>query len=88
MNDENKRLESFNKFIHAEQIRIDEAKWYEGEKIHNDPGDIYIFNWIQQNAVWFRELWDKSNCKICKNWKRCGHEVKLECNKFEKEDDL
>ena len=88
MNEESKRLESFNKFIHAEQIRIDEAKWYEGEKIYSDPGASYIFNWIQQNAVWFREQWDKSICKNCKKWKQCAHKVKIECDKFEKEEDL
>jgi hypothetical protein len=80
---ETKRITSFGKFLHAEMIRIDEAKYYEGEHIHNDPGPSYVMEWINQNAKDFREKWDISCCKDCKNWKECAHKVKKECERFE-----
>jgi hypothetical protein len=71
----------FKKFIDAETQAIEVAKWIEGEKIQRDPGKSFVVQWIQQYAKDFKEMWDKSCCKSCKN--KCKHNNTTDCNSFE-----
>jgi hypothetical protein len=73
----------FCKFLEVERIKIDEDKWYEGEKISADPGQEFIIDWIQRNAANWRQEWEASVCQHCKNWKTCGLNVKVCCENFE-----
>jgi hypothetical protein len=63
--------------------KIDLDKFYEGIRIKDDPGQFFVVNWINLNAKNFRESWENSCCQHCKNWFRCGHEVKKECQDYE-----
>jgi hypothetical protein len=77
-----KEKAAFCKFLHSEMKKIDIDKWHEGERINNDPGQPYIVEWIGEHAKEFREQWDGSICRFCKNWKECGYKVKKNCEKF------
>lgn len=80
----NKEAE-FKHFLESEWHKIEIDKWYEGCKVHHDPGQAFVLDWIQRNAKWFRNAWDESICKECEKWKECGWKVKKECENFEKE---
>jgi hypothetical protein len=72
--------------INKVQIRkIEVEKWNEGCRLQRDPGIEYVFWWIQNYAGWFREAWDRSQCKTCCHWERCGHQVNPDCSDYQKE---
>ena len=77
-----KKAYLFCKFLKSEMKKIDEDKWYEGERIFRDPGQEYIVNWINQNAKSWRSEWDNSACQHCASWKECGHKLKKACERF------
>ena len=80
-------LDKNQKFIKIELKYFDDAKFYEGINIHKDPGQEFIFNFIQINAQTLREKWEKSKCQHCYKWKNCGHLLKVECKNFKFDDE-
>lgn len=79
---DHKEQYSFYKFMEIETRKIDQDKWIEGQKLHKDPGQDFIIDWIMRNAANWRNEWDQSKCKDCVNWKMCGHLVLQECSAF------
>ena len=75
-------MDDFSKFIKAELKCIDEAKWYEGERIHTDPGIPFVEKWTVEHAKEFRDKWNKSICKKCVSGHICGNYLKAECKDF------
>jgi len=71
-----------NKFMMAQKKCIERDKWLEGCRIESDPGVEFIMNWIENNAVKFRESWEKSLCKNCHSSTDCGFELKQDCIKY------
>jgi hypothetical protein len=69
----------FVNFLKAEKIFIETAKYYEGLKIHTDPGETYVNSWIEKQADIFRKQWNESICKTCQKSGECGHLLKKEC---------
>ncbi len=71
------------KYVRVQVKKIEIDKWYEGCRINNDPGEGFILDWIENNAGYFRNKWNASQCKNCINWKRCGYELLDTCDMFE-----
>ena len=76
--------EEFEAFLHAEEECISKDKWLEGEKIHYDPGQTYILEWITQNSQEFRDKWNESCCRNCCESYDCGHYLRKNCTNFNK----
>jgi hypothetical protein len=58
----------------ANQIQaIDEAKWLEGCRLNEDPGQPFIFDWIKDNAEEYRNKWQDSVCSKCYKNVSCKH---------------
>lgn len=76
--------EEFTAFLHAERECIDKDKWLEGERVHNDPGQPYIMQWVTENSQEFRDKWNDSCCKDCSQALNCGHYLRRHCLKFNK----
>jgi len=72
----------FNK---SEVKKIEIDKWDEGIRRRNDPGESFVIDWIKNNSVKFRQLWDVSLCRSCKLSKECGFKVEQICYHYEKE---
>jgi len=70
-------------FIQLKKISID--KWCEGVRIKNDPGEMYVLKWVEENSKEFSEKWDRSCCKTCKFLEDCGIELKEKCNRYSEE---
>jgi hypothetical protein len=79
---ENQRLGIFARYMSVQMHCIDEAKWFQGEYIKSDPGQQFVLNWIQENSITFRHLWDDSCCKNCYHWKNCGQKVISACDNY------
>lgn len=77
-----KRAYLLCKYLQSEMKKIDEDKWYEGERICRDPGEPYVIEWINKNAEQWRKEWDLSKCQHCAFWMQCGHKLKKECDQF------
>lgn len=82
----------FEKFqtVEIETIKFD--KWLEGEKIHNDPGEHFVYEWVHNNAKEFRNRWEYSLCKCCNKWNKklrcgnlCGSKELSDCKEYEPE---
>lgn len=56
----------FTIFTRAQKKAIEIAKWIEGEKINNDPGENYVKHWVKTFAKDFKSYWIKSKCRQCK----------------------
>ena len=78
-----KKAYLFCKYLKSEMKKIDEDKWYEGERIRRDPGQEYIIDWINRNAKEWKEKWEKSKCQHCSFWLECGHKLKTDCDRFQ-----
>ncbi len=48
-------------FLAAQVSAMELAKWYEGERIHADPGEDFLKSWIADSAAEFRRRWDKDH---------------------------
>jgi hypothetical protein len=70
------------RFIEAEIQHINDEKYYEGERLKNDPGDHFVFDWVSKHAKEFRDAWNLSKCSSCCFWKCCGKEVKIFCERY------
>jgi hypothetical protein len=77
-----------NKFTIVQVRKIDIDKWCEGYELNRDPGLDYIVKWIDNNAAWFRNAWNKSLCQECQHWRNCGHQVLDGCEFFSNEKEL
>jgi len=76
-------MEIGNEFFLSEIKKIEIDKWEEGLRIHSDPGEQYVLEWVERNAPWFRDAWEKSCCQYCNHCVACGYSVKTECGEFE-----
>jgi len=45
---------------------MEKEKWYEGEKIKNDPGQEFLRKWIEHSASEFRKEWENKNGQLPK----------------------
>ena len=72
-----------DEFLKSEIIKIEIDKWDEGIRRCSDPGEDYVMQWVHDNAKWFRETWDASCCKRCKNNLHCGYTLKKQCEHFD-----
>jgi len=79
-------MEEFTAFLHAERECINKDKWLQGEKIKNDPGEPYVFQWVNENSQEFRDKWNDSQCRNCTHAFECGHYLRRHCSKFNKRD--
>lgn len=52
---------SFREFMEAQVHEIEVAKWLEGERIHQDPGEDFVAWWIKTYAKAFREHWNNTH---------------------------
>ena len=73
-----------DEFFLSEIKKIEIDKWDDGMRRHSDPGEQYILEWVEKNAPWFRDAWNKSCCQQCTNCVECGYSVLIECNRFNK----
>jgi len=71
------------KYLKAQIKKIEIDKWCEGTELKKDPGKEYILDWINNNAVNFREAWEGSICKNCCLSESCGYLVVQHCEKFQ-----
>lgn len=79
-----KQCQAFQNFLKAQVKSIETAKWYEGERRHQDPGDEFCVDWITSNAPVFRKQWEESRCCKCFNADKCGHKLVKRCKEFKK----
>jgi hypothetical protein len=77
-----KKFKAFENFLRSQVAYIDESKWYEGEKRKCDPGQAFIFEWVEKNAPEFRRRWEVSVCKECDLGHKCGNLLKTKCTEF------
>ena len=77
--------EDLVKFLKSEKRFIEKSKWFAGERIHKDPGEKFIIEWIEKNASRFRQVWDCCLCKGCKKGSECGDCLRIECDLFDPE---
>ena len=40
---------------------INVAKYYEGQRLHCDPGEAFVKWWIKQNGSKFRKWWNENH---------------------------
>lgn len=68
------------KFLYCEikRIKIEYYKEFNDENITQE----YMLVWIANNAQMFRNLWELSKCKECKNYNECGWSALSACNYF------
>lgn len=77
----------FTIFTRAQKKAIEVAKWIEGEKIHNDPGENYVKHWVKTFAKDFKSCWEKSKCKQCV-FEECRYKAIQYCDCFSPNPDL
>lgn len=75
-----------NKFMKIQRKKIEIDKWCEGCASQYDPGNQYVFEWIFENAKWFRQSWEQSWCVSCQLSEECGYNVLKECDRYKKID--
>ena len=74
-------------FTKAQTKAIEVAKWIEGEKINCDPGKVYIKQWVKDFAKIFKNSWEQSKCKHCKN-EHCRYKAANCCDNFSPDPNL
>jgi hypothetical protein len=82
INKQSEYIDMFIRFVGSERRKIDIDKWCTGCEIKKDPGNDYIIDWINKNAIWFRNAWEISDCKTCKKWENCGWKAERNCKDF------
>lgn len=75
---------NFMDFMDAQVHRIEVDKWCRGEQQHSDPGDVFVMDWVYENAKSFRDDWQISLCKDCVKHRECGYYALSACDNFEK----
>jgi len=77
-------------FVTAEKNAMELSVYIESEKARknlrlNDNGektDDFFLNWIDDHAHGFRNAWEDSKCKNCRNIETCCFCLKSECQNF------
>ena len=69
-------------YMLAQKKKIEIDKWNEGCRVKQDPGQVFVINWIDKNAAWFRDTWDQALCGHCCFVDECGYELKHHCVKY------
>jgi len=72
-----------DRFLAAERKAIEVAKWLKGVEIHSDPGNGFVYDWVESFAREFRDRWPSSKCKDC--IRDCAYECKSFCDKYERD---
>lgn len=67
----------------AQIARIEYDKWIAGEKLHYDPGNTYICEWVKTYGPDFHDEFIISDCRTCKKCWECGGSVKFECFNYQ-----
>lgn len=80
-----KDLDNYEKFKKIQIERIEKEKWIEGEATSSDLGDLFIMDWIYNNAKMFRDQWNNSLCKNCLNCFICGYNVISACDIYQED---
>lgn len=62
MNDE--EMKRYKQFLKDQIDFMEKEKWYEGEKIKNDPGQEFLRKWIEHSASEFRKEWENKNGQL------------------------
>ncbi len=76
-----------HEYLKIQKQRIEIDKWNEGCRRNMDPGQEYVIHWIENNARWFREAWEKSFCKACRQIRICGIELRNQCDAYDPQED-
>lgn len=76
---------TLDKKLKAQMSRINFDKWLEGEKLHCDPGNDFILQWIAEHGKEFHEKFIDSDCRTCKKCYDCGSSGKTDCDKYDPE---
>ena len=66
--------------VQLQIIAID--KWDEGVRTCCDPGEQYIFKWVEEKSIDFAEKWAISSCRKCFMVLECGIKLLTKCDKF------
>jgi hypothetical protein len=74
-------MDDQDRFIKAERMFIEKAKYLEGLHLLKDPGNKFVIEWVQKFAEQFREKWHNSVCKDCAEG--CAHECRSFCERFQ-----
>jgi len=69
-------------YMVSQKKRIELDKWFEGCRIQQDPGEEFIFSWIDNYAQKFKHDWANSLCSKCINSVGCGYKVAQSCDSF------
>ena len=75
--------EAFRNYLQVQMNLIDIDKWNEGMRLHKDPGEEFVREWVEKHAKEFHIKWNKSVCHNCKYQLDCGWELLEQCDKFE-----
>jgi hypothetical protein len=75
--------EEFDVKQKAQINRIEYDKWIAGEKLHSDPGNTYIMEWIETYGSDFHDEFIISDCRTCKKCWECGGSVKFQCFNYD-----
>ena len=70
--------------MRVQKKKIELDKWFEGCRIKDDPGEVFVLTWIASNGAWFRQLWNNSSCKNCMLCENCGHLLMQNCEQYQK----
>lgn len=73
-----------SEFMKAQIHKIEVDKWCRGVDTHQDPGEVYVINWVYNNAEKFRNDWNSSVCPNCSNYDDCGYLVLSSCDKCDR----
>jgi len=76
------KQKDYLKKIHAETKKIEIDKWYEGLRTHNDPGEKYIYSWIDEHGEEFHIKWLNCKCRTCTKSDICGYSEVEQCDKY------
>jgi hypothetical protein len=73
------------KFLSAEKIYMEQAKWFAGEHRKNDPGEQFLTIWVENYGNVFRLMWNLSKCRTCQFGEKCGYKLEVSCEDFQKD---
>lgn len=69
-------------FMKVQVHKINVDKWCQGVVINSDPGDVYVTDWVCNNAQKFRDDWNNSVCQNCSNLNNCGYLTLSACDHY------
>jgi hypothetical protein len=83
-----------DKFLTAQIHAIEKSVYIDSEKANRNlrydcngnPTEEYFIHWIDNHSEKFRDAWNISVCKNCKNLMKCNDCLKEKCNMFDSEE--